>query len=92
MPADELAILPDQTQCQTLITDILTNRLRQQGQRMPHIAPNADLVELGLVDSQTLFDIIMEVEKQSGWLFDPDRIDLETEITLCQLAAAFVSE
>ena len=45
---------------------------------MPRIAPDADLIELGLVDSQALLDVILEVEQQSGCLFDAERIDFET--------------
>jgi acyl carrier protein len=79
----------DETQCLTLVTEALFRRLRQEGGTAPRITPDADLVELGLVDSQALLDIILDVEQQSGALFNADRIDFESGMTLRHLAAAF---
>lgn len=89
MPDNNVVILPDEAQRMALVTEALARRLRQEGRSMPRIAPDADLIELGLVDSQALLDIILDVEQQSGCLFDAERIDFETGMTLRHLAAAF---
>jgi acyl carrier protein len=47
------------------------------------------LLEVGLIDSTHLLDIILEVETRCGVEFNPERIDFETGITLGGLISAF---
>ena len=72
-----------------LLADALTQRLRQEGRGAPRIDPDADLIELGLIDSQALLDMILDVEQVSGRMFDADGMDFESGVTLRHLAAAF---
>ena len=76
---------------QTLVTDALTQRLRQQGRAIPHIDPDADLIDLGIVDSQALLDVILDVEQRSDCLFDADGMDFEGGVTIRRLTVAFTS-
>lgn len=92
MPDDNVVILPDEAQRLTLVTEALDRRLRQEGRSVPRLAPDDDLIERGLVDSQALLDVILDVEKQSGYLFDAERIAFESGLTLRDLAAAFALE
>ncbi|HEY3847612.1 MAG TPA: hypothetical protein VGL95_10910 [Acetobacteraceae bacterium] len=75
----------------TLLTDALAQRLRGEGRATPRIDADADLIELGLVDSQALLDMILDVEQGSGQLFDADGMDFEGGVTLRRLAAAFAA-
>jgi hypothetical protein len=72
-----------------LLSDALTRRLRQDGRSAPKIDPDTDLIELGLIDSQALLDVILDVEQGSGRLFDADGMDFESGVTLRRLADAF---
>jgi acyl carrier protein len=76
---------------QQIITDSLAQRLRQDGRSMPRIDPDADLIDLGVLDSQALLDVILDVEQRSDCLFDADGMDFERGVTLRRLAAAFTS-
>ena len=89
MPDTNVMILPDEAQRLSLVTEALGRRLRQEGRTLPRIGPNDDLIEKGLVDSQALLDVILDVEQQSGCLFNADSIDFESGMTLRHLAAAF---
>lgn len=75
----------------TLLTDALARRLRQDGRAAPRIDVDSDLIELGLIDSQALLDMILDVEQGSGRLFDADGMDFERGVTLRRLAAAFAA-
>lgn len=72
-----------------LLTDALSQRLYQEGRGAPRVDPDADLIELGLIDSQALLDLILDVEHGSGRMFDADGMDFEGGVTLRRLAAAF---
>lgn len=72
-----------------LLAEALARRLRQEGHDPRRIDPDVDLVELGLIDSQGLLDIILDVEQMSGRTFDADGMDFEYGVTLRRLAAAF---
>ena len=74
-----------------LLTDALARRLRQDGRAASRIDADTDLIELGLVDSQALLDMILDVEHCSGRLFDADGMDFERGVTLRRLAAAFAA-
>ena len=47
------------------------------------------LLQLGLIDSTGLLDIILEVETRCGVQFNPEHINFETGITLASLTSAF---
>lgn len=47
------------------------------------------LLEVGLIDSTRLLDIILEVETRCGVQFNPEHIDFETGVTLGALINAF---
>jgi len=47
------------------------------------------LLEVGLIDSTRLLDIILEVETCCGVQFNPEHIDFETGVTLGALINAF---
>jgi acyl carrier protein len=47
------------------------------------------LLELGLVDSKGLLEMIVEIEHRCGVEFNPDRIDVDKGVTLGALANAF---
>jgi hypothetical protein len=72
-----------------LLTDALARRLRQDGRAASRIDPDVDLIELGVVDSQALLDMILDVEQGAGLLFDADGMDFESGVSLRRLAAAF---
>lgn len=74
-----------------LLSDALARRLRQAGRTAARIDPDTDLLELGLIDSQALLDMILDVEQGSGHLFDADGMDFESGVTLRRLAAAFAA-
>jgi hypothetical protein len=47
------------------------------------------LVEIGLVDSMALLDLILEVEN-AGHVFQPEMLDLESGVSIRTIASAFV--
>lgn len=51
--------------------------------------PSIKLLEVGLIDSTRLLDIILEVETRCGVEFNPSAIDFETGLTLGGLISAF---
>jgi acyl carrier protein len=72
-----------------LLSDALATRLRKDGRGNARVDPDTDLIELGLVDSQALLDMILDVEQGSGHMFDAEGMDFESGVTLRRLAAAF---
>lgn len=75
----------------SLLTDALATRLRQEGRAAIRIDPDTDLIQVGLVDSQALLDMILDCEQGSGQMFDADDMDFESGVTLRRLAAAFTA-
>jgi acyl carrier protein len=55
------------------------------------IDASTQLLELGLIDSKDLLDVILEVEQRCAVVFDPERIDFEGTLTLESLASAFTA-
>jgi len=53
------------------------------------VDPSIKLLEVGLIDSTRLLDIILEVETRCGVEFNPSSIDFETGVTLGSLINAF---
>ena len=57
--------------------------------RSVFIDSSTRLLEVGLIDSTRLLDIILEVEMRCGVEFNPAYIDFETGVTLGGLISAF---
>lgn len=51
--------------------------------------PETCLLEVGLIDSTRLVDIILEVETRCGVQFNPESVDFESGVTLGSLIEAF---
>ncbi len=90
MPHDVTNFAPDGVPLMVL-ADALARRLRQDGRAAPKVDADIDLIESGLVDSQALLDVILDVEGASGRMFDADGMDFERGVTLRRLAAAFAA-
>jgi acyl carrier protein len=71
-----------------LLSDTLTRLLGKNGRNL-RIEDDTDLIERGVLDSQALLDLILEVENHSDRMFDAERIDFEAGVTLRRIAAAF---
>ena len=54
------------------------------------IDEECNLVELGIIDSEDLVDIILEVEEQCRCEFNPEAVNMENGLTLRSLVSAFV--
>jgi acyl carrier protein len=54
------------------------------------IGDECKLLELGLIDSEDLVDIILEVEEQCRCEFNPEAVDVANGLTLKGLISAFV--
>ena len=50
---------------------------------------STQLIEVGLIDSTHLLDIILEVEQRCAVEFDPTRVDFDGALTLGSLVSAF---
>lgn len=75
-----------------MVHDILTEALERKlsdARQTTRVDEDTMLIELGLIDSQDVLDLILEVEQRCGCTFDPERIDLESAITLRAIANAF---
>ena len=90
MPQDMSNSMPDGPPLMVL-SDVLMRRLRQEGRSASKIHADLDLIDAGIVDSQALLDVILEVEGQCGRMFDFDAMDFERGVTLRRLSAAFVA-
>jgi len=72
-----------------MILGVLAPKLAEAG--APPIDDDTNLVELGLVDSADLLEVIVLVEEEAGCEFNPEGLDLESGLTLRQLVGAFVA-
>ena len=68
----------------------LTSKLRAAGRDRNDIGDGSKLLELGLIDSEDLIEIILEIEQQCGCEFDPQQMDLEAGLTIGGLIGSFV--
>lgn len=73
-----------------ILTDTLLRKLAAAGIREPALHEGTDLLNVGLIDSQGLLDVVLEVEEKCGRVFDPEHIDFESRVTIGKLASAFV--
>lgn len=71
----------------TVLSMIPAARLRALGDG--GVDASTRLLEVGLIDSTRLLDIILEVETRCGVQFNPEHIDFETGVTLGALVDAF---
>jgi hypothetical protein len=71
------------------LTEILGRTLRAKGRDVPAFDETTPLLDGGLIDSQGLLDLILELETTCGRVFDPDRVDFAGELTLGMLAHGF---
>lgn len=53
---------------------------------------DSKLIDLGLIDSEDLVDIILEVEEQCQCEFNPEAIDTAGGLTLKSLVAGFAAK
>jgi hypothetical protein len=72
-----------------LLMEVLLRNLDVAALPLDGVDAKTPLMELGVIDSQGLLDIILEVEDRCGLVFDPLRIDLESGVTLDLIATAF---
>lgn len=73
-----------------VLAEALARKLRDAG-RIVAVARDTALMESGLIDSQDLLDLILEVEERCGRVFDPECFDGGDAITLAKLAGAFTA-
>ena len=69
----------------------LERTIRDAGRLPNGLGDDTDLVALGLIDSVSLLDVLLEVEVVCGREFDPERLELEDGVTVRKLVAAFGS-
>jgi len=73
------------------ILAMLTPRLSRPEVGERGIDASTQLVELGLIDSTDLLNIILEVEERLAVEFNPEYIDFESGLTLGSLVSAFAT-
>jgi acyl carrier protein len=69
----------------------VVRKLSAAGRERAQIGEGTRLLELGIIDSEDLIEIIFDVESQCGCEFDPQELDLETGLTLGGLVGAFLA-
>jgi acyl carrier protein len=74
----------------TTILELLSPRLSLSGLKNS-IDASTQLLEIGLIDSKDLLDIILEVEERCAVEFDPEHIDFEAGLTFGSLITAFAT-
>jgi acyl carrier protein len=83
IPADSLMDL------RALVLDALGAKLAENGHGRVDFVDSSDLLELGVMDSQDLLDVILLVESQCAREFNPEGIELEGGLTVRKLINAF---
>jgi acyl carrier protein len=89
VPNDAITSNPMHDTIFNLLSEVLSRKLTETGATPSAIDPETSLLATGLVDSNGLLDILLEVEDRSGCRFDPLRIDFESGATLRGLTDAF---
>ena len=74
------------------VRQVLLRRLRAAGRGSREIADGSQLLELGIIDSEDLVEMILEVEEQCDCEFNPIEIDLEAGLTLAGLVRSFAAK
>lgn len=74
----------------SIILELLRPRLSRSGFRSG-VDASTQLLEVGLIDSKDLLDIILEVEERCAVKFDPEHMNFESGLTLGNLISAFAT-
>ena len=72
------------------VRQILSLRLAAAGVSDDELTQGTKLLEIGLIDSEDLVEVILEVEERCGCEFNPVEIDLEGGLTLDKFTSSFV--
>jgi acyl carrier protein len=72
------------------VLSALAGKLSAAARGRGDIDEKSPLLELGLIDSEDLIEIILEVEQQCTCEFNPEQMDLEAGLTLGGLISAFM--
>jgi len=86
-----MANIVDPEAVRSVVLRALMRKLGAAGRAHNHLDEGSKLLELGIIDSEDLIEIILDVEAQCGYEFNPQEIDLETGLTLRSLIGAFVT-
>ncbi len=73
----------------TIVRETLLQRLTAAGFPASELGDGTKLFELGLIDSEDLVEVILEVEERCQCEFDPTAIDLEGGLTLAGFTRSF---
>lgn len=92
MSGEIQSLMPATDTVLQLLTKALLRKLREAGIPVAGIDETTDLIVLGVVDSQGLLDLILEVEEASELTLDPLLLDLESGVSLERIASAFTAE
>ena len=79
----------DNEAVRSVVLSALAGKLSAAGRGHGDIDEKSPLLLLGLVDSEDLIEIILEVEQQCACEFNPEQIDLEAGLTLGGFVSAF---
>jgi acyl carrier protein len=69
----------------------LARKRRQAPHGFGEVDDQCDLLALGLIDSEDLVDLILEVEEECKCEFNPEAIDTANGLTLRSLISAFAA-
>jgi acyl carrier protein len=86
-----MPISVDNEAVRSAVLRAVAGKLSSVGHGRIDIDDKSQLLKLGLIDSEDLIEIILEVERQCGCEFNPEQMDLEDGLTLGGLISAFVS-
>ncbi len=76
----------------SIVVRALMRKITAAGRDSGGLEDGAKLLELGLIDSEDLIEVILEVEGECPCQFDPDGLDLENGLTLAGLVDSFVAK
>ena len=82
--------LDDNDPVAAVVRQVLSHKLAAAGHPSNELAPSAKLLELGLIDSEDLIEVILEVEERCQCEFDPTDVDMESGLTLAGFVRSFV--
>ncbi len=74
----------------SIVHRAVMRKLSAAGRNATDIDDGCKLLELGVIDSEDLVEIILEVEEQCGYEFNPEGMDFEGGVTLGTLVGSFV--
>jgi acyl carrier protein len=74
------------------VRQILAERLDAAGWSDFRLTDETKLLDLGIIDSEDLIEMILEVENYFECEFDPVEIDLESGLTLSGFVKSFITK